>query len=576
MRKLYKYLKPHLLYVILAPILMIIEVSGELLQPKIMSKIVDIGIVNGDIDYIIKNGILMLVISVIGGFGGIGCMIFAAKASQNFGADVRKSLFTKIQNFSFVNLDKFHTSSLVTRLTNDITQIQQIVLMSLRMLIRAPFTFIGGLVMAFSINRNLTKILFVSVIILIISVFVILKIGFPLFKIAQKKIDKVNTVMRENLSGVRVVKAFVREDYEKEKFKLSNEDLRDTTIKAFRVMTLIMPVMMGVMNITTVLILWFGGLEVNAGGMEAGDLMAYITYLTQILMSLLMVGMVIMMISRGKASIDRINEVLDTEIDIINSNKSLKDVIKKGELEFKDISFSYPDSTGDPVISNINLNIQNGLTVGILGQTGSGKSTFVNLIPRLYDVTKGEILIDGVNIKDIELDYLRKEIGIVLQKAVLFSGTIKENIKWGNPNATDEEVIKAAKNAQAYDFIMELPDKFDTVLGQMGVNLSGGQKQRISIARTLLKNPKILIFDDSTSAVDSTTELKIQNALKNELPNCTKLIIAQKISSVINSDKIIVISGGEISAEGTHSELIKTSQIYKDIYNSQMRKEDAV
>lgn len=576
MRKLYKYLKPHLLYVILAPILMIIEVSGELLQPKIMSKIVDIGIVNGDIDYIIKNGILMLVISVIGGFGGIGCMIFAAKASQNFGADVRKSLFTKIQNFSFVNLDKFHTSSLVTRLTNDITQIQQIVLMSLRMLIRAPFTFIGGLVMAFSINRNLTKILFVSVIILIISVFIILKIGFPLFKIAQKKIDKVNTVMRENLSGVRVVKAFVREDYEKEKFKLSNEDLRDTTIKAFRVMTLIMPVMMGVMNITTVLILWFGGLEVNAGGMEAGDLMAYITYLTQILMSLLMVGMVIMMISRGKASIDRINEVLDTEIDIINSNKSLKDVIKKGELEFKDISFSYPDSTGDPVISNINLNIQNGLTVGILGQTGSGKSTFVNLIPRLYDVTKGEILIDGVNIKDIELDYLRKEIGIVLQKAVLFSGTIKENIKWGNPDATDEEVIKAAKNAQAYDFIMELPDKFDTVLGQMGVNLSGGQKQRISIARTLLKNPKILIFDDSTSAVDSTTELKIQNALKNELPNCTKLIIAQKISSVINSDKIIVISGGEISAEGTHSELIKTSQIYKDIYNSQMRKEDAV
>lgn len=576
MRKLYKYLKPHLLYVILAPILMIIEVSGELLQPKIMSKIVDIGIVNGDIDYIIKNGILMLVISVIGGFGGIGCMIFAAKASQNFGADVRKSLFTKIQNFSFVNLDKFHTSSLVTRLTNDITQIQQIVLMSLRMLIRAPFTFIGGLVMAFSINRNLTKILFVSVIILIISVFVILKIGFPLFKIAQKKIDKVNTVMRENLSGVRVVKAFVREDYEKEKFKLSNEDLRDTTIKAFRVMTLIMPVMMGVMNITTVLILWFGGLEVNAGGMEAGDLMAYITYLTQILMSLLMVGMVIMMISRGKASIDRINEVLDTEIDIINSNKSLKDVIKKGKLEFKDISFSYPDSTGDPVISNINLNIQNGLTVGILGQTGSGKSTFVNLIPRLYDVTKGEILIDGVNIKDIELDYLRKEIGIVLQKAVLFSGTIKENIKWGNPDATDEEVIKAAKNAQAYDFIMELPDKFDTVLGQMGVNLSGGQKQRISIARTLLKNPKILIFDDSTSAVDSTTELKIQNALKNELPNCTKLIIAQKISSVINSDKIIVISGGEISAEGTHSELIKTSQIYKDIYNSQMRKEDAV
>lgn len=576
MKKLFKYLKPHMFFSILAPLLMLVEVSCELMLPKIMSNIVNIGIANNNINYITTQGLFMLIFSLIGVVGGVGCTIFAAKASQFFGSDVRFALFKKIQSFSFVNLDKFHTSSLVTRLTNDITQIQQIVLMSLRMLVRAPLTFLGGLIMVYSLNSNLTKILFISVFFLIILLYAILKAGFPLFKIAQQKIDRVNTVMRENLSGVRVVKAFVREDLEKKKFKKSNEDLRDTTIKAFKTITLIMPAMMLIMNITTVLILWFGGIKVNTGTMQSGDLMAYINYLTQILMSLMMVGMIVLMISRGKASIDRINEVLDTELDITNPIFPVENCIKYGNIEFKNVSFSYPESTGDMVLKNINFKAEQGQTIGILGQTGAGKSTFVNLIPRLYDVTDGEILIDGINVKNMNLDYLRKSIGIVLQRAVLFSGTIKENLKWGNEKATDNDIINASKNAQAYNFIMELPDKFDTILGQMGVNLSGGQKQRISIARTLMKNPKILIFDDSTSAVDMTTEANIQKSIKKNMPDTTKIIIAQKISSIMYADKIIIIQGGEIAGEGTHEQLLKANEIYKDIYNSQIKKEEVL
>ena len=341
-------------------------------------------------------------------------------------------------------------------------------------------------------------------------------------------------------------------------------------------MSLIMPVMMFIMNIVTILVVWYGGNMVFGGSMLAGDLMAYITYLTQILMSLMMVGMVLMMVSRGKVSAERINEVLDTDFDIINPTSPTDNSITTGNIEFKNVSFRYPYSTGDPVLSNINLTINAGQTIGILGETGSGKSTFVNLIPRLYDVSEGSVSIDGTDVRDMTLEYLRNQVGIVLQKAILFSGTIKDNIKWGNPYATEEEIYSAAKNAQAYDFIMELPDKFDTVLGQAGVNLSGGQKQRISIARTLLKNPKILILDDSTSAVDMTTESKIQSALRNSMPNTTKIIIAQKISSVIKADQIIVISGGIIAACGTHDELINSSDIYQDIYKSQIREEEAV
>ncbi len=573
MRKLSKYLKPHILFVILAPLCMILEVISELILPRIMSEIVDVGIVNEDTVYIFSRTMAMILIAVIGIFGGVGCTVFASKASQNFGRDVRLAMFKKIQTFSFVNLDKFHTSSLITRLTNDVTQVQQIVIMMLRMLIRSPFLFIGSLFMAYTLNPGLTNILFIAVIILIITIIIIVRKGAVFFKIVQEKIDNVNTVIRENLSGVRVVKAFVRGDLEQKKFKKSNEELKYFTIKAFKIMSMIIPIMMIVLNITIVLVLWFGGKHIESGIMETGDLMAYITYITQILMSLMMTGMVIMMLSRGGASMDRINEVFETETDIKNTENPLTDSIKYGEIEFKNVSFKYPGSSGDMVLENINFKVKKGETIGILGETGSGKSTFVNLIPRFYDVTEGEILIDGKNIKNIELSYLRNEIGIVLQKAILFSSTIKENIKWGKKDASDEEVYSAAKKAQAYDFIMNIPDKFDTELGQMGVNLSGGQKQRISIARTIIKNPKILILDDSTSAVDNSTEAKIQKALK-EMKNTTKLIIAQKISSVINADKIIVISDGKIIASGNHKELLETSGIYKDIYNSQIREED--
>ncbi len=572
-RKLSKYLKPHILFVILAPLSMILEVISELLLPQIMSKIVNIGIANENISYVLLKTLLMLLIALIGIFGGVGCGIFASKASQNFGRDLRLAMFKKIQTFSFVNIDKFHTSSLITRLTNDVTQVQQIVIMLLRMLIRAPFLFIGSLFMAYTINPNLTNILFFAVIILIIAVIFIVKKGAVFFKIVQEKLDSVNTVIRENLSGVRVVKAFVRGDLEQEKFKKSNEELKYFTIKSFKIMSTIIPIMMIILNITIVLVLWFGGKYIESGTMKIGDLMAYITYITQILMSLMMTGMAIMMLSRGAASIGRINDVLDTKPDIKNIENPLINTIKEGEIEFKNVSFKYPESSGDMVLENINFKAKKGETIGILGETGSGKSTFVNLIPRLYDVTEGEILIDGKNIKDIDLSYLRNEIGIVLQKAILFSSTIKENIKWGKKDASDEDIYVASKKAQAYDFIMDMPDKFDTKLGQMGINLSGGQKQRISIARTIIKNPKILILDDSTSAVDNSTEAKIQKALK-EMKNTTKLIIAQKISSIIHSDKIIIISDGKIIASGNHKELIKTSGIYKDIYNSQIRGED--
>ena len=567
MRKLLKYLKPYWLYVILAPLLMIVEVGSELLMPKIMSYIVDFS-------YIISRGILMIIIAFFGIVGGAGCTICSSKASMGFGTDIRKDMLDRIQNFSFVNLDKFKTSSLITRLTNDITQVQQIVMMSLRMLVRAPATFIGGLIMAITINTRLSLILVVAIVVLFTSVFLIIRKVGPLFNIVQQKIDNVNTVMRENLAGVRVIKSFVREKKEKEKFDVRNTELRDTTISAFRIVTLIFPVLIIIMNVVTVIILWRGGHMVFENIMPTGDLMAYITYLTQILMSLMMVSMVFVMISRGGASAERIGEIFATEIDITEPENAITSGIDKGKIEFKNVSFRYPESTGDPVLENINLTINSGETVGILGETGAGKSTLVNLIPRLYDTTEGDIFIDGKNVKNISLDYLRSSIGTVLQKTILFSGTIKNNIKWGDSNASDEEIIECAKDAQAYDFIVNTDNGFDTELGQMGVNVSGGQKQRISIARTLLKKSKILIFDDSTSALDTGTEAKIQSVLKNKYKDVTKIIIAQKISSVMNSDKIILIHGGKIIGEGNHDYLMANSEEYREIYESQIREED--
>lgn len=572
MQQLLKYLKPYLKYVILAPILMLIEVSLELLIPKLMTNIINVGVPARDISYILQVGGLMLLLSAIGITGGIGCLVFASKASQNFGADVRQAAFEKIQQFSFANIDKFQTSSLITRLTNDITQIQMLVLMSLRMLVRAPLLFVGGMIMAASINAKMTVLFLVLIPILVLVMGLIIKFTFPLFNLVQTKLDKVNTVMRENLSGVRVVKAFVRSDHEKEKFKKANLDYRDTTIKAFRLMVLLMPAMMLIMNLATIAILWFGGLQVQAGTMLIGDIMAFITYLTQILMALMMIAMVLMFVSRSKVSADRLNEVLETEVDIHNPDTPCTTPITRGKVEYRNVVFQYASGTGEPVLDGVSFCVNPGETVGILGMTGSGKSTLVNLMPRLYDVTDGAVLIDDVDVRDYRLEDLRHSVSMVLQEAILFSGTIRENIMWGKEDATEEEVVAAAKAAQAHDFILELPNQYETELGQKGVNLSGGQKQRISIARALLKKPKVLIFDDSTSAVDMVTEKKIQQAMREAHKDCTKFIIAQRISSVVNADKILVLSDGRIVAEGSHDELIKTSTDYQEIYHSQVGK----
>lgn len=575
MKKILTYLKPYRRTAILAPLLMFIEVIMDLLQPTLLSRIVDNGINAGNIDYIIKTGIFMISVAFIGGLGGFGCIISSTITSQNFATDLRSDLFKKIQSFSFSNLDKFKTGSLISRLTNDVTQVQNIVLMSLRIMVRAPLLFIGGIIMAMSINLKLTLILIISIPILIISVSLIIKKGFPLFTLVQEKIDRVNTVMRENLAGIRVVKAFVREEKEKARFHNANLELTETMINASKLISSTMPVMMLIMNLSIVAVLWFGGLQINAGAMKEGQLIAFINYLTQILFSLLMIAFILMMVSRAKISAERIIEVLETEVDIKDAETARDIEITRGEVIFENVSFQYTGAKGDAVLKNISFKAESGQTVAILGGTGSGKTTLVSLIPRLYDVSSGRILIDHQDIRNYKLNALRKGIGVVLQKSVLFSGTIRDNLKWGNKNVSDEKMIAACKAACAHDFIMSFPEQYDTLLGQGGVNLSGGQKQRLSIARALIKEPKILILDDSTSAVDMETESKIQKALK-EMKGTTIFIIAQRISSVMNADKIIVLEDGEIVAEGRHEELLKTSPIYQDIYHSQIREGESL
>lgn len=575
MKKMLSYLKPYWKTTLLAPLLMFIEVLMNLLQPTLLANIVDNGISTGNISYIIKTGIVMIGIALVGVLGGFGCTIASSVASQNFGADLRSDLFKKIQSFSFSNLDKFKTGSLITRLTNDVTQVQNIVLMSLRMMVRAPLLFIGGIIMALTINPKLTLILVVSIPILILSLAFVIKKGFPLFSSVQKRIDRVNTVMRENLAGIRVVKAFVREDIERARFKIANDNLADIMIKASKLMAFTMPIMMLIMNLSIIAVLWFGGLQVTSGNMKEGQIIAFINYQIQILFSLLMLAFMLMMVSRAKVSTDRIIEVLKSKVDIKDEDISENLTITKGEVIFDNVSFRYKGSKGEPILKDISFRAESGKTIAILGGTGSGKTTLVSLIPRLYDISKGKIIIDQADIREYKLDALRKAIGVVLQKSVLFSGTIKDNIRWGKENASEDKIIEACKAACAHDFIMSFPEGYDTNLGQGGVNLSGGQKQRLSIARALIKEPKILILDDSTSAVDMTTESKIQKAL-SEMKRCTVFIIAQRITSVMHADKIIVLEDGIIVAEGTHKELLKNSSIYQDIYHSQIRGEEVI
>jgi len=572
MKEVLNYLKPYKKYAFLAPVMMLLEVAAELSMPKIMTYLIDQGVGMGNTALIVKIGILMLFISVIGIVGGIGCLVCAAIASQRTGTDLRKAAFEKIQEFSFHNIDTFSTPSLITRLTNDITQIQLVIMMCLRMMVRSPLLCVGSIIMAFSINAKIAGMFMLVVILLATAVVLILKHAIPKFKLVQEKLDKVNTVMRECLAGIRVVKAFVRNDYEMEKFAEVNTDYKNTTISAFKIMMLMMPVMMILVNGTIVAILWFGGMQAYAGVMDVEEIMACITYLMQMMMATMMLAMNFMFISRAKISADRVMEILETTVDIADPAEPKRPEAAKGRVEYQNVAFRYKVGSGDAVLEDISFTAEPGETIGILGETGSGKSTLVNLLPRLYDVTKGRILVDGIDVREYRIKELRQRVAVVLQETILFSGTIRDNIKWGKPDATEEEIIAAAKAAQAHDFIMELPKQYDTELGQRGVNVSGGQKQRISIARALIQNPDIIIFDDSTSAVDSLTEKNIRQGMKETHAACTKFIIAQRISSIRHADKILLLGGGKIVAQGNHKHLMETSEDYQEIYASQMKK----
>ena len=573
MKRYWKYIKPYLPAFICGPLLMIVEVIGEVLLPKFMANIINIGAANQDVPYIITMGIVMVVTALLMMAGGIGGAYFAAKAAISFAADIRKATFEKVQKFSFANLDQYNTGSLVTRLTNDVTQVQNLINMALRMMLRAPGMLIGALIMAFMMNRELAAVILVVIPILVILIGIVIKTAFPRFTIMQKKLDTLNSTIQEMLTNVRVIKSFVRGDYEEEKFSRANEDLKKSSLSAFNVVILNMPIMMLMMNLTTLGVVWFGGKQILVGRMPVGDLTAFTTYIVQILMSLMMLAMVLLQSSRAMASLHRITEVLDARIDLTDENSAQKDKrVENGTVEFKDVSFRYYKENKEPVLSHINFKIDSGKILGIIGSTGSGKTTLVQMIPRLYDPDEGEVLVDGVNVKEYSLEHLREGVGMVLQKNVLFSGTIRENLMWGDENASEEEVEKAAAAAQA-GFVRDFTEGYETELGQGGVNVSGGQKQRLCIARALLKKPKILILDDSTSAVDTATEAKIRESFSGLLKETTKIIIAQRITSVMEADEILVLDEGEIVGKGTHEELLKTCEAYQEIYYSQMDKE---
>lgn len=574
MKRYWKYMKPYLPAFIIGPILMIVEVIGEVVMPLLLSNIIDHGISGGrGTSYIIAMGVTMVVTALCMMAGGVGGAYFAIKASTGFANDLRKDLFNHIQKFSFTNIDKHHTGSLITRLTNDITMVQNIIQMMLRMALRAPGMLIGALIMAFVLNSKLALTILCVIPLLAIAIYYIMKIAFPRFAIMQKKLDALNTATQENLTNVRVVKSFIRENYEEDKFEKANSDLKDSTINAMKVVIFTMPVMTLAMNITTLAVVWFGGNQIIAGSMTTGVLTAFINYVVQILMSLMMVSMIILNSSRALASAKRINEVLCTDIDLTDEKALYKNMtVQHGKIEFRDVCFKYYKNNEKWVLEKINLVLNPGETVGIIGSTGCGKSSLVQLIPRLYDADQGEVLVDDVNVKDYSLQNLRDGVGIVLQKNILFSGTIKENLQWGDEDADDEMIYQFADNAQAHGFVTSFTDGYETELGQGGVNVSGGQKQRLCIARTLLKKPKILILDDSTSAVDTATEEKIRESFKNGLKSTTKIIIAQRITSVMDADKIIVIDDGKIAGMGSHAELMQNCEAYTEIYYSQMDK----
>ena len=557
-----------------APILIILEVICELLLPLVMAEIVDTAIPSGDVQYIFQMGAIMLLLAGISMLCGVLAAKYAAFASQGFGGNLRQCLFDKVQEFSFADIDRFSSASLITRMTNDVNAMTMMLAMGLRMLVRAPVMLVAAVIISVTLNARLALILLVVIPLMVLVIGILMKMCTKLFEVMQTKIDGLNNTLQENLVAIRVVKAFVREDHERKKFKKANDDLMNAALAVGLRIIAILPVMMLAMNGATVAVLYFGGRMVMGATFDLGQLQAFINYIFQILMSVMMVAMSLLQLSRAQACAHRINEVLNTEPSVEDKENAAQTQLPapRGQVEFRDVSFKYVTTgSGDDVLSHISFTVQPGQFVAIVGGTGTGKSSLVNLIPRFYDVTGGQVLVDGVDVRDYPLEELRSRIGMVLQTNVLFTGTIRENLLWGNPDATEEEIIQAAKDAQAYDFIMSFPDGFDTYLDQGGVNVSGGQKQRLCIARAMLRKPAILILDDSTSAVDSATEAAIRESFARNLKDTTVIIIAQRISSVQYADEILILDDDHIVGQGTHEELLANNEIYQEIYQSQQQ-----
>lgn len=568
--KLSKYLKPYALFAVLTPLSMVGEVLGDLLQPKLMSKIVDDGVLGQDMNLIIRTGLLMLLVLIGGGACGIAASAFGGIASQSFSRDLRVDVFKRVMGLSFEQTDKFTTGSLVTRLTADITAIQQMVDFMLRMLVRDSLLFFGGIIMMLTLNVRFGIIILCALPIEIIMMIIILKKANPYYSIVAKRLDSVNSVVQENVTGARVVKAYVREDTEEKRFDDANISLMESNLRVQTLMAILQPLLMIILNLSVIAVIVIGGWQVQAQAMKVGEVMAAITYLTQVLHGVMMMSMMFQTLAKASASANRLREVLETDPVIKSGSVSLADKTG-GTVSFKNVSFSYPETKGRPVISDLTLDIKSGESVAILGATGSGKSSLVNLIPRFYDCTAGEVLVDGVNVKDCKLDELRKKVGIVLQKSELFSGTVEDNIKWGDKNATHDDVISAAQAAQADEFIQKIPAGYEGMIAEKGASLSGGQKQRLSISRAVLKKPEILILDDSTSALDLGTEAKLRAEIDRKMNGTTLIIIAQRIQSVKSCDRIAVLDHGKLCACDTHENLLKTCEVYQDIYASQVK-----
>jgi len=571
--KLARYLKPYLLFAIISPLFMVGEVLVDLMQPKLMSTIVNAVVESGDIDsvmsVILSTGLKMLGLVAVGGLMGLLCAYTASIASQGFGNDVRVDAYNKVMSLSLQQTDKFTTGSLITRLTNDITSLQDLVQMILRMFVRAPIFLVGGLVMCLDLDVNFGYVVLFSLPFQLAVVLVMIFKAFPKFSIVQKKLDKVNSIVQENVTGARVVKAYTMEEHEIGKFGIANEEYKKSNLSVLFLMSCIMPVLMIIMNISILAIIYIGGLRVEAGAINVGDVMAAVQYISQVLFSIMMVSMMFQQLARGRACADRVREVLESEPAIAGGYKT--EGTEKGTVRMKNVSFKYPDAKGNYVLNNINLDIKKGETVAIIGATGSGKTSLVNLIPRFYDAVEGEVYVDGVNVKDWDLAALRSKIGFVLQKSELFSGTVSDNIIWGKDDATEDEIRAAAEVAQADEFISAMSDGYHSYVAEKGASLSGGQKQRVSISRAVLRKPEIIIFDDSTSALDLGTEAKLRRALGEKFADTTVIMIAQRIASVMHAEKIAVIENGTIAAYDNHENLMKTSETYRDIYNSQMK-----